>query len=204
MVVQRNAIPECKLCKTFFIELVQKFSGIFIEREIFANECLRYVGFIVTHPGSQKYQTKNSIEHLSLRRRELTCRKIENQRFLETWSLPEPIPERQGRDRRIVMITLEYELLILHTRPQRPHGSRVIYRGERQYRDCLRSSCATATHHRPPAHDRRSPGGSLCRAPHRGRRAASRANPRAGRRARRGGRTLPSSRLRRRSDAAPG
>src|ERR1700730_6766397 len=193
MVVQRNAIPECKLHKTFFIEIVQKFSSIFIECERFANECLRCVRFIVTHTGSQKNQTKDTIEHLTLRRRELTCRKIKNQRFLETRSPAEPVSERQGRDRRIIMITLEYELPIFHTRPQRPHGSRVICRGEWQYRDCLRSSCATATHHRPPAHDRRSPGGWLCRALRRDRKAASRANPRAGRRARRGGRTPPSS-----------
>src|SRR3984893_13438204 len=184
MVVQRNAIPECKLHKTFFIEIVQKFSSIFIECERFANECLRCVRFIVTHTGSQKNQTKDTIEHLTLLRRELTCRKIKNQRFLETRSLAEPIPERQGRGRPIIMITLEYELLIFHTCPQRRRGSRVICRGERQYRDCLRSSCASATHHRPPAHGRRSPGGPLCRALRRGRRAASRANPRARRRAR--------------------
>src|SRR6266404_2991076 len=166
----------------------------------FANECLGYVGLIVTHSGSQKNQTKDTIEHLALRRRERTRCKIENKRFLEGRPLAEPIPERQGRDRRIIMITLENELLIFHTRPQRPRGSRVICRGERQYRGCLRSSSATATHHRPPAHDRRSPGGSLCRVLRRGRRAASRANPPAGQRARRGGRTPPSSRPRPQSD----
>src|SRR6267154_219868 len=109
MVVQRNAIPECKRGKTFFVEIVQKFSGNLIECESFANDCLRYVGFIVTHTGSQKNQTKDTIEHLALRRRELTCRKIKSQRFLEARSLAKPIPERQGRDRRIIMIALEYE-----------------------------------------------------------------------------------------------
>src|SRR5712664_3118349 len=104
MVVQRNAIPECKLGKTFFVEIVQKFSGNFIECESFANECLRYVGFIVTHTGSQKNQPKDTIEYLTLRRRELTCRKIKSQRFLETRPLAEPIPERQGRGRRIIII----------------------------------------------------------------------------------------------------
>src|SRR5262249_51494060 len=114
MASQRDPVPESEFGEAFLIELPQELGGGAIHRKGLANQRPWNKSLIIADAGHQKYQAEDAIENLARLRRKLSLHKIENQLLFKSRTAREPISQRQGRDRRVVVIILEDELPILH------------------------------------------------------------------------------------------